>query len=78
MVAGQKGYFYMVLNTKDESGKRRSKWLPTGLPVKGNKRKAETMLQQTRMNYVPPTITTEANMLFSDYMLYWLKKSSRM
>lgn len=52
MVAGhlqeKKGYFYMVLNLKDENGVRKNKWIPTHLPVKGNKRKAEAMLQEER------------------------------
>lgn len=47
MVAGhlqeKKGYFYMVLSYPDAAGKRKTKWLPTGLPVKGNKKKAEKM-----------------------------------
>ena len=45
MVAGhlseKKGYYYAVLNYKDYTGKRKSKWVSTGLPVKGNKRRAE-------------------------------------
>ena len=44
MVAGhiseKKGYYYAVLNYKDYTGKRKSKWVSTGLPVKGNKRPA--------------------------------------
>ena len=47
MVAGhlqeKKGYFYMVLSYPDAAGKRKTKWFPTGLPVKGNKKKAEKM-----------------------------------
>ena len=46
MVAGhlseKKGYYYAVLNYKDYTGKRKSKWVSTGLPVKGNKRRAGT------------------------------------
>ena len=37
--------FYMVLNST-ENGKRKQKWISTGLPVKGNKRKAEQMLRE--------------------------------
>ena len=48
MVAGhlqeKKGYFYMVLSYPDAAGKRKTKWFPTGLPVKGNKKKAEKMI----------------------------------
>ena len=33
--------YYMVLNYTDANGKRRQPWIPTGLPAKGNKRRAE-------------------------------------
>ena len=41
MVAGhlqeKNGNFYIVLSYKDHTGKRKTKWQKTGLPVKGNK-----------------------------------------
>lgn len=77
MVAGhlqeKKGYFYIVLNLKDGKGARKTKWLPTGLTVKGNKRKAEAMLLTARQNYTSEIVTPEAKMPFSEYMLHWLK-----
>ncbi|OME13243.1 tyrosine-type recombinase/integrase [Paenibacillus odorifer] len=55
MVAGhlqeKKGHFYIVLNCKDEEGKRKPKWIPTGLTVKGNKKRAEALLLETRVNF---------------------------
>lgn len=55
MVAGhlqeKKGLFYMVLNCKDEDGKRKPKWIPTGLKVKGNKKRAEALLLETRREF---------------------------
>ncbi|WP_018885764.1 tyrosine-type recombinase/integrase [Paenibacillus massiliensis] len=55
MIAGhlqeKKNLFYIVLNCKDEHGKRKPKWIPTGLKVKGNKKKAEIMLQEARKNH---------------------------
>lgn len=64
MVAGhlqeKKGLFYIVLNYKD-GGKRKSKWIPTKLPIKGNKKKAETMLLEARKNFVPPSGTNPDN-----------------
>lgn len=43
-----KEYYYMVLNFYDKhTGKRKPKWIPTGLLVKGNKRKAEQILHDT-------------------------------
>ena len=80
MVAGhlqeKKGLFYIVLNFVDSDGKRKRKWIATGLPVKGNKRKAEAMLVAERQKYQPAEYqrTADANMLFADYMLYWLRQ----
>ncbi|MNF03820.1 hypothetical protein D3C80_2032130 [compost metagenome] len=58
MIAGhlqeKKGLFYIVLNCKDENGKRKPKWIPTGLKVKGNKKRAEALLLETRIHYVEP------------------------
>lgn len=57
MVAGhlqeKNGNYYMVLNYRDVAGKRKSKWVSTGLPVKGNKKKAEKMLMELRSCFVP-------------------------
>ena len=38
--------YYLVLNLTQQ-GKRRQKWISTGLPVKGNKRRAAQLLQKT-------------------------------
>ena len=81
MVSGRlqekNGYYYMVLSYKDAAGKRKQPWYATGLPVKGNKRKAEEMLRELRRGFTPPTperaTDLSPDMLFSDYMLYWLK-----
>lgn len=58
MVAGhlrkQNGIYQMILSFYDSNGKRRTKSISTHLPVKGNKRKAEEMLQITRQEFIPP------------------------
>lgn len=79
MVSGhlevKKGYYYIVLNYVDENGKRNRPWIPTGLPEKGNKRKAEAMLSKVRNSYEPPKVTEEglrSDMLFADYLEQWL------
>lgn len=79
MVAGhltvKNGYYHIVLNYKDENGKRKTKWKSTELLAKkGNKRDAERMLLEERASFVPETKKqTDGNMLFSDYMLKWLE-----
>ena len=35
----KKGYYYAVLSYKDENGRRKTKWVSTKLPVKGNKKR---------------------------------------
>lgn len=77
MVAGhlqeKKGYFYMVLSYNDTTGKRKTKWIPTQLPVKGNKKKAEKLLMETRKTFEPEGRPVTEDILFSDFMLRWLE-----
>ena len=70
--------YYMELNYTDANGKRRQPWIPTGLPAKGNKRRAEKLLLDTRKSFVPPVVSKEnedisSDMLFADYMELWLE-----
>ena len=70
--------YYMVLNYTDANGKRRQPWIPTGLPAKGNKRRAEKLLLDTRQSFVPPVVSKEnedisSDMLFANYMELWLE-----
>lgn len=84
MVAGhlneKNGYYHIVLTYNDEGGKRKYKWISTGLPLKDNKRKAEAMLVQEREKFIPPTkenIISQkektTDIMFSDFMLEWLE-----
>ncbi len=79
MIAGhlqeKKGYYYAVLNYKDESNKRKTKWIATGLPVKGNKKRADAFLQEQRKSFVSPQTPPSSNdgsELFADYLQRWL------
>lgn len=81
MIAGRlqekNGNWYMVLSYCDpETGKRKQPWFATGLPVKGNKRKAEQMLADLRSTYVIPQVSRteelDGSMDFADFMLEWL------
>ena len=77
MVAGhlqeKNGLYYMVVSYPDVAGKRKTKWFSTGLPIKGNKKKAEKMLMDLRKEYVPKEKPLEQTILFSDFMLQWLE-----
>ena len=50
-VQEKNGRFYFVLNLYDANGKRKIKWISTGLTVRGNKRKAEAMLHEVLLHY---------------------------
>ena len=77
MIAGhlqeKKGLYYMVLSYKDKSGKRVSKWLPTGLPAKGNKKRAEDMLMAARTEFVAGEAAIDRDMPFSSYLVQWME-----
>ncbi|MPL95163.1 Tyrosine recombinase XerC [bioreactor metagenome] len=80
MVAGhlqeKYGYYYAVLNYTDENGKRKTKWIATGLEVKGNKKRAEAILLEQRhlfeqkLSEIP--VVNKDDILFADYMIKWL------
>ena len=80
MVAGhlqeKNGYFYAVLSYKDSSNKRKTKWIPTGYPVRGNKKKAEAFLTEQRKAFeIPEEDVSSAapDELFADYLERWLQ-----
>lgn len=68
--------YYIVLNLYKD-GKRRPKWISTGLSSKGNKRKAEQMLRDTLQQYEQQPEHAGSKALFSDYIRHWLKLSQR-
>ena len=65
--------YYMVLELRNEQGERKTKWIGTGLAVKGNKRRAEAMLEETRARYFSSVVNDKAQMPFVEYMSYWLE-----
>lgn len=71
--------YYAVLNLK-VNGKRKPKWIPLGMPVRGNKRKADAELnrlieeyeEQEKLN-VSSFDKRESDILLADYLQKWLK-----
>ena len=76
MVAGhlseKNGNYYAVLSYTDAFGKRRTKWVNTGLPVRGNKKKAEAFLMEERKKFQTAEPVTDG-VLFADYIEQWLE-----
>lgn len=75
MVAGhlheKNGYYYIILNLTDSAGRRKPKWISTGLTIKGNKKRAEQMLMEERRKYA--TAKAGDDVLFADFMEQWLE-----
>lgn len=76
MVAGhlseKNGNYYAVLSYTDAFGKRRTKWVNTGLPVRGDKKKAEAFLMEERKKFQTAEPVT-GGVLFADYIEQWLE-----
>ena len=68
--------FYIIVNLR-ENGKRKQKWIATGLDVKGNKRKAEQMLREVIIECEKAPNLPASSILFSDYIRAWLKVAER-
>jgi len=64
----------MVINTYDRDGKRKQKWISTGLAVRGNKKRAEKLLREQLREYEQLECLIKTDMLFSDAIRHWLKK----
>ncbi|MBR1535043.1 MAG: site-specific integrase [Ruminococcus sp.] len=73
-LAVKSGKYYAVLNMYDEFGNRKQKWICTDLVQKGNKRKAEKILQQLCLDFDNKNVSYYTNMQFADYLVQWLDK----
>ena len=71
----QNGTYQMVLSWKDETGKRRTKSISTGLPVKENKKRAESLLRQTQKEFNPETMQQVGDLSVPEYLTRWLRES---
>ncbi len=66
-------YYYIVLTYPGRDGRKKSKWISTGLTLKGNKKRADAMLQEARKNYKPEEVPIEKITLFSTFLGEWLE-----
>ena len=77
----KRGIYHMILSYTNEEGKRVSRSKTTGLPVKGNKKRAEALLAQWRQEVedsLRPADELELpeetdQLLFTQFMLDWLE-----
>lgn len=63
---------YYIVISDYVNGKRKQKWLKTGLPVKGNKRKAEQMLRDVVQDYERQRGIIRSDVTLADYVRQWM------
>lgn len=72
----QSGLLYVVLSLPKPEGGTEAKWISTGLKdQRGNKKKADEILQNLRREYtekLEKAIKPGNEMLFGDFMIFWL------
>lgn len=67
------GKYYAVLNLKNENGKRKQKWISTGLPIRGNKKKAEKFLSEKIAEYDKKNVKY-SDLTVAEYFENWLSE----
>ena len=65
--------YYAVLNFRNADGKRVQKWFNLNLPVKGNKRRAEMILNELLVNYQGYEAIEPMLLLLSQHIAQWLE-----
>ena len=65
--------FYAVLNFRNQDGKRVQKWIPINLSIRGNKRKAEAILQELLVQYQGIEAIEPINTLLSQHVANWIE-----
>lgn len=71
-VQPKNGIWYAVLNFKDINGKRKQKWISTEYPIRGNKKKAEKLLNQWIEEWDRKNIRY-GDLTVADYFENWLE-----
>lgn len=64
--------WYTVISYKDADGKWKLKMQTTGLPIKGNKKRAEKIAAERLAEFREPTRADERDPLLADYLKSWL------
>lgn len=67
------GKWYAVLNLQDVSGKRKQKWINSGLNIRGNKKKAEQFLEEQLEKFSENSFGG-TDIFFAEYLEKWLPK----
>lgn len=69
------GKYTVILEYKDKEGKKKQKWIKTGLEIKGNKKKAEAKIDEfiKEYSYLEYNELESKKQLFTEAVKEWLK-----
>lgn len=65
--------YYAIISYKD-GGKNKQKWISLGIPVKNNKRRAEAMLDDVKLQFQEKYSTPNGDMQFADFIAQWVER----
>ena len=67
------GKYTVIIEYKDKSGKKKQKWIATGFEIKGNKKKAETKIDEFKEQYKYLEYNESNKPLFTEAVKEWLE-----
>lgn len=79
----KRGYYYAVINYKDNYGKYKQKWFNTGLKERGNKKEAQRILDEKLNTFQPdlfeaqPEPLVKNDIIFMDYVEDYVKNKQK-
>lgn len=79
----KRGYYYAVINYKDNYGKYKQKWFNTGLKERGNKKEAQRILDEKLTTFQPDLFETQPeplvknDIIFMDYVEDYVKNKQK-
>lgn len=71
----KKGFYYAVINLTGPDGKRKQRWISTGYPEKGNKRRAAQRMREIIEELEDQNVTFDSSMKFYEVLEMWLEAS---
>lgn len=69
----KKGFYYAVVNLVGSDGSRKQRWIATGFPEKGNKRRAAQKMREIIEDLEAQCISFDSSMKFYELLEQWLE-----
>ncbi len=71
----KKGFYYAVVNLIGPDGSRKQRWIATGYPEKGNKRRATQKMREILEKLEAQNVSFDSSMKFYELLEQWLEAS---